>query len=269
MVWGLVLYLRAFSTSSDSVASLVCLVPVETRRAVHDSHRLLADHNGRAVHDRSRYRHGSSRSECPPQSATGFSLFISFHHFSRPSCPVRLRRLTSSGKLDFLGDEFPVSSSTALCPQCFNMFRAHLFFHCGCESITSSSLAGAVIILETVSRSGTARTSSTGAKFVGAQRGPVKLIGVFLGDTAGGLRARSQSAVLLFARRCPPGVGFGVSVCVYLSVRREGTTPRRTFTRPRTQEKSRASNGRRMPRPSISSSFPSRCTRLALTGPDS
>ena len=27
--------------------------------------------------------------------------------------------------------------------------------------------------------------------------------------------------------------------------------------------------GRRMPRPSISSSFPSRCTRLALTGPDS
>ena len=134
MVWGLVLYLRAFPTSSDSVASLVCLVPVETRRAMHDSHRLLADHNGRAVHDRSRYRHGSSRSECLPQSATGFSLFISFHHFSRPSCPVRLRRSTSSGKLDFLGDEFPVSSSTALCPQCFNMFRAHLFFHCDCES---------------------------------------------------------------------------------------------------------------------------------------
>ena len=59
---------------------------------------------------------------------------------------------------------------------------------------------------------------------------------------ARGLRARSQSAVLLFARRCPPGVGFGVSVCVYLPVRREGTTPRSTFTRTRTQEKSRASN---------------------------
>ena len=89
MVWGLVFYLRAFTTSSYSVASLVCLVPVETRRAMHDSHRSLADHNSRAVHDRSRYRHGSSRSECLPQSATGFSLLISFHHFSRPSCPVR------------------------------------------------------------------------------------------------------------------------------------------------------------------------------------
>ena len=106
---------------------------LRTRRAMHDSHRLLADHNGRAVHDRSRYRHGSSRSECLPQSATSFSLFISFRHFSRPSCPVRLRRSTSSGKLDFLGDEFPVSSSTALCPLCFFLFRAHLFFHCGCE----------------------------------------------------------------------------------------------------------------------------------------
>ena len=91
MVWGLVFFLRAFLTSSYSVASLVCLVPVETRRAMHDSHRSLADHNSRAVHDRSRYRHGSSRSECLPQSATGFSFLISFHHFSRPSCPSTCR----------------------------------------------------------------------------------------------------------------------------------------------------------------------------------
>ena len=89
VVVHLAFYLRAFLTSSYSIASLVCLVPVETRRAMHDSHRLLADHNSRAVHDRNRYRHGSSRPECLPQSASGFSLFISFHHFSRPSFPVR------------------------------------------------------------------------------------------------------------------------------------------------------------------------------------
>ena len=87
--WDLAFYLRAFLTSSYSVASLVCLVPVESRRARHDSHRLIADHNSRAVHDRSRCRHGSSRFECLPQSATGFSLFTSFHHLSRPSCPDR------------------------------------------------------------------------------------------------------------------------------------------------------------------------------------
>ena len=47
-------------------------------------------------------------------------------------------------------------------------------------------LGGAVIILETVSRSGTARTSSTGAKFVGAQREPVKLIGELIGRCVSG-----------------------------------------------------------------------------------
>ena len=52
-LWVLAFFLRAFLTSSYSVASLVCLIPVETRRAMHDSHRLLADHNSRAVHDRS------------------------------------------------------------------------------------------------------------------------------------------------------------------------------------------------------------------------
>ena len=44
-------------------------------------------------------------------------------------------------------------------------------FRCGCE---------AVITWETVSRSGTATTSSTGAP-----RGPVKLIGELTGKTAG------------------------------------------------------------------------------------
>ena len=57
---------------------------------------------------------------------------------SVPPCfqqsPVRcLRRSISPGKLDFLGDEFPMSSSTVLCPQCFNMFRADLLFRCVCE----------------------------------------------------------------------------------------------------------------------------------------
>ena len=47
------------------------------------------------------------------------------------------------------------------------------------------SLAGAVITCKTVSRSGTGRTSSTGAALVCFQ-GPVKLVGVLTGYTAGG-----------------------------------------------------------------------------------
>ena len=63
-----------------------------------------------------------------------------------------LRRSMSSGKLDFLGDEFPVSLSTALCPQCFNMFRADLLFRCSCGiAIAAFSFPGAVITWETVS----------------------------------------------------------------------------------------------------------------------
>ena len=74
--------------TSLSIFALSSLLPIPSLLS-SVSHRLLADHNRCAVHDRSRCRNGSSRSECLPQSANGFSLFISFHHFSRPSCPVQ------------------------------------------------------------------------------------------------------------------------------------------------------------------------------------
>jgi len=53
------------------------------------------------------------------------------------------------------------------------------------DATTASSLAGAVITRETVSRSGTATTSATGATVVGVPRGPVKLVGELTGYTAG------------------------------------------------------------------------------------
>ena len=74
--------------------------------------------------------------------------------------------------------------------QCFDMFRVrasdsffrccrercyHCFQSCGCCPITC----------KTVSHSGTARTSSTGAALVGVPRGPVKLVGVLNFYTAG------------------------------------------------------------------------------------
>ena len=52
------------------------------------------------------------------------------------------------------------------------------------DAITASGLAEAVITWETVSRSGTAKTSST-ARVVGVLRGPVKLIGELTVYTAG------------------------------------------------------------------------------------
>ena len=53
------------------------------------------------------------------------------------------------------------------------------------DATTASSLAGVVITPETVSRSGTATTSATGATVVGVPRGPVKLVGELTGCTAG------------------------------------------------------------------------------------
>ena len=55
------------------------------------------------------------------------------------------------------------------------------------DAITASSLAGAFIIC-------TARTSSTGAKFVGAQRMPVKLIGELTGRCVSGRMQSCSSA---------------------------------------------------------------------------
>ena len=52
------------------------------------------------------------------------------------------------------------------------------------NAITASSLAGAVITGKTVSRSGTARTSSTGAGSVSIPRGPVKSVGELTGYMA-------------------------------------------------------------------------------------
>lgn len=53
------------------------------------------------------------------------------------------------------------------------------------DATTASSLAGAVITWETVSRSGTATTSASGATLVGIPRGPVKLVGELTGYTPG------------------------------------------------------------------------------------
>ena len=51
------------------------------------------------------------------------------------------------------------------------------------DAVTASSTAVAVITWETVSRSGTARTSSTGAAPVGVPRDTVKFIGEFTNYT--------------------------------------------------------------------------------------
>ena len=54
------------------------------------------------------------------------------------------------------------------------------------DSIAASSFVGAVITWETMSRWGTARTSSTVAALLDVPRGPVKLIGELTVHTAGG-----------------------------------------------------------------------------------
>ena len=85
------------------------------------------------------------------------------------------------------------------------------------DATTASSLAGAVITRETVSRSGTATTSATGATVVGVPRGPVKLVGELTGYTAG-------EPVVVYLEVCNHEVllvitsdaGDGMADCAYL-----------------------------------------------------
>ena len=94
----------------------------------------------------------------------------------------------STGSGEFVG--YAILSVTCrddgLLPQCFNMHETTLsFFAVVRDAITASSLAGTVITCKTVSRSGTARTSSTSAALACFQERPVKLVVVFPGHTAG------------------------------------------------------------------------------------
>ena len=163
---------------------------------------------------------------------------------------VNKRMIQSCGSCHHLGDRVPLGQGNDIFDECrvsgsfqdgqssrsvsslvsrqvylslsndsFEHVPSLLFLSLRCERcFTSSCLPGAAITCETVSRSGTAMTSSTGA-LVGVPRGPVKLFGELWIHGRGTCRCVSGSVQAgLSAGDVPSDAGDGMAGCARLGM---------------------------------------------------